>query len=34
MRDEKILDVLHSYNRFRAAGKIDTGIPRDLMHDE
>ena len=30
MRDEKILEILNSYNRFWATGKIDAGIPRDL----
>lgn len=30
LRDEKILEILNSYNRFWSTGKIDAGIPRDL----
>ena len=28
--DEKILEILNSYNRFWATGQIEAGIPRDL----
>jgi predicted AAA+ superfamily ATPase len=31
LRDEKILEILNSYNRFWATGQVDAGIPRDLI---
>jgi uncharacterized protein len=31
MEDGKLLEILNSYNRFWATGRIDTGIPRDLL---
>lgn len=31
MEDGKLFEILNSYNRFWATGRIDTGIPRDLL---
>ncbi|HEX5682318.1 MAG TPA: ATP-binding protein [Desulfobacterales bacterium] len=31
MEDGKLLEILNSYNRFWTTGRIDTGIPRDLL---
>jgi len=31
MDNGKLLEILNSYNRFWATGRIDTGIPRDLL---
>jgi uncharacterized protein len=31
MEDGKLFEILNSYNRFWATGRLDTGIPRDLL---
>lgn len=31
MDNSKLLEILNSYNRFWATGRVDTGIPRDLL---
>ena len=31
MEDSKLFEILNSYNRFWATGRIDAGIPRDLL---